>query len=326
MLGICPASIFYQLASCVLIVRFCHRMTRAAEPSTFTPYHGRFAPTPSGPLHFGSLIAALGSYLQARARGGSWSVRIDDLDQEREQPGAAEAIVRDLERLGLVSDYPITYQSRRLDDYEAALTKLHAAGQLFDCGCSRRESGDVYPGTCRGGLPPGRRPRSLRVRVPERGIHFKDRLCGPQSVDLRKQTGDFIVRRADRVVAYHLALVVDDAEAGITEVVRGADLLAATAPQILLQQLLALPTPEYMHLPVACDAHGQKISKQNHARPIGDQPVAEVLYQALTFLGQQPVPALLQASTQTILAWGIEHWDVNRIPTGSISIASAISH
>ncbi|MCS3902700.1 glutamyl-Q tRNA(Asp) synthetase [Methylohalomonas lacus] len=284
----------------------------AVKPAS--PYHGRFAPTPSGALHFGSVIAALGSYLQARASNGLWSVRIDDLDKRREAAGAADVIRRDLEHLGLQPDQAIVYQSERLADYQAALARLQTAGYIFACGCTRREAVGIYPGTCRNGLPPGRKARSLRLRVPARRIHFRDALQGVQDIDLTTQVGDFVVHRADGVIAYHLATVVDDAAADISEVVRGADLLAATAPQILLQELLELPTPAYLHLPVAQDQQGRKISKQNHARPIADQPAAQVLVAALAFLGQQPPAQLEQAATTTVLDWAVEHWQPARIP------------
>lgn len=289
-----------------------HILWPAVKPAS--PYHGRFAPTPSGPLHFGSVIAALGSYLQARARQGYWSVRIEDLDRHREAVGAADAIRRDLEHLGLQPDQAIVYQSQRLADYQAALARLQADGHIFACGCTRREVADLYAGTCRDGLPPGRKARSLRLRVPARCIQFRDALQGPQEINLVSQVGDFLVHRADGVIAYHLATVVDDAAAGISEIVRGADLLAATAPQILLQELLELPTPEYLHLPVVHDQQGRKISKQNHARPIADQPAAEVLVLALDFLGQQPPAQLKQAATVTILDWAVEHWQPARVP------------
>lgn len=279
-----------------------------------TPYRGRFAPTPSGPLHFGSVIAALGSYLEARCRRGQWLVRIDDLDQARMQPGAADSILQDLERLGLEWDNEPVYQSRRLESYQPALQRLQDAGHTFDCGCSRRETRGLYPGTCRYGLANGRRARSIRLRVPDKHIEFTDRLYGPQSVDLARQVGDFVIRRADRIIAYHLAVVVDDADSGITGIVRGADLLDSTAPQILLQQLLAYPTPVYLHLPVALDANSRKISKQNNAAAIAEQPPAQVLWQALDFLGQDPEPQLAHATAQDVLAWAVRHWDIVKIP------------
>jgi len=260
------------------------------------------------------VIAALGSYLEARSRGGQWLIRIEDLDQDRMQPGAADSILQDLERLGLEWDNEPVYQSRRFESYQQALQRLQDAGHTFDCGCSRRETRGLYPGTCRYGLANGRRARSIRLRVPERYVEFTDCLHGPQSVDLARQVGDFVIRRADHIIAYHLAVVVDDADNNITGIVRGADLLDSTAPQILLQQLLNYSTPAYMHLPVVLGADSRKISKQNHAPAIADQPPAQVLWQALDFLGQDPEPQLARATAQDILAWAVRHWDITKIP------------
>lgn len=289
-------------------------MIRNAKPSGGSPYHGRFAPTPSGPLHFGSVVAALGSYLQARRHGGRWSLRIEDLDQPRVSHGAADSILRDLERLGLLWDGEPVYQSQRLPHYEAALERLSQRGLTFACGCSRREVRGIYPGTCRNNLPAGRTPRSLRLRAPVNIIRFDDQLQGPQHIDLQTVIGDVILRRADGVFAYHLAVVTDDAEGGINEIVRGADLLDSTAPQIALQRLLELPTPRYLHLPVALDRYGRKISKQNHAPPIGQQAPAGVLFEALRFLAQSPEAGLSRATVDELLAWAQEHWEVDKIP------------
>lgn len=290
-------------------------MTSAAELPGSIPYRGRFAPTPSGPLHLGSVIAALGSYLQARTRNGTWTIRIEDLDQQRNRPGAADSILADLERLGFVWEEPPVYQSQRHEHYTEALQRLQSAGLVFDCGCSRRETSAIYPGTCRHGLPPGRQARSLRLRIPERVIQFIDRVQGKQSVNLQKQIGDFVLRRADNVIAYHLAVVIDDAAGGMTEIVRGADLLESTAPQLLLQELLDLPTPDYLHLPIAYDRYGQKISKQNHCAAIAAQSPATVLCQALAFLGHAPEKDFAKASAAEVLDWAISHWQPENIPT-----------
>lgn len=289
-------------------------ITVPRNSSEGTSYHGRFAPTPSGPLHFGSVVTALGSYLQARSHGGYWSLRFEDLDAARIQNGAADSILRDLERLGLAWDGEPGYQSRHHAHYEAALEHLSHQGLIFACGCSRREVRGIYPGSCRDGLPAGRKPRSLRLRIPGETVTFKDRLQGRQVIDLQNEVGDFIVRRADNITAYHLAVVVDDAEAGITEVVRGADLLDATAPQIVLQRLLNKTTPDYLHLPLALDPSGRKISKQDHAPPISGQPPADVLLEALHFLGQNPDPELRQAPVIEILDWAQIHWRLRQIP------------
>jgi len=242
-------------------------------------YTGRFAPSPSGPLHMGSLIAAAASWLDARAAGGRWLVRIEDLDRPRCMPGAADAMLRTLDRLGLHWDGEVLCQSRRLEHYRAALDKL--ARQTYWCGCTRREIADsslglasdgahIYPGTCRPGTAQGR--------------------C--QQV-LEEDIGDFVLYRADGLFAYQLAVVVDDAAQGITDVVRGADLLDSTPRQIYLQQLLGLPTPRYLHVPVALDTAGGKLSKQTAAAPIETDPCA--LRRALAFLGQSEAGTLDQA-------------------------------
>lgn len=289
-------------------------MSHATVSSVTSPYRGRFAPTPSGPLHFGSVIAALGSYLQARSHNGLWLLRLEDLDRPRVRPGASDAILRDLERLGLHWDGEPEYQSRHGERYHQALGTLEQAGHTYFCGCSRREVKGLYSGTCREGLPGGREPRSIRLRVPDKNIVFYDRLQGQQVFNLQACTGDFILQRADHIIAYHLAVVVDDAESHMTEIVRGADLLEATAPQILLQQYLNYPAPAYLHLPVVYDRHGRKFSKQNHADPVAAEPAGQVLCKALKFLGQQPVRDLEKAAVADILDWAIAHWNVDAIP------------
>ncbi len=257
-------------------------------------YVGRFAPSPTGPLHFGSLVAALASWLDARASGGRWLVRIEDLDRPREQAGAAAGILRTLEHLGLYWDGSPVFQSARGALYAAALRKLQL--QCYACACTRREIADsslglaadgarIYPGTCRGGLAPGKAARALRVRVGEAPIAFEDRVQGPQSQSLATEVGDFVLERADGLVSYQLAVVVDDAAQGVTDVVRGADLLDSTARQIHLQRLLGHPSPRYLHVPVAVNAAGEKLSKQTGAGPLGDPRAA--IAAALGFLGQR---------------------------------------
>ena len=218
-------------------------------------YAGRFAPSPTGPLHFGSLVAALASWLDARAAGGTWKLRMEDLDPQRERRGAAAAILRQLETAGLVWDGPVIYQSARSESYDRALDQLHRAGLTYACGCTRREMADsalaidgsrIYPGTCRNGLAPGKPPRALRLRTVEEPIRFTDRLQGEGVQSVAREVGDFVLRRADGAYAYQLAVVVDDAQQGITDVVRGADLLDSTPRQILLQRLLGFPTPRYL--------------------------------------------------------------------------------
>src|SRR5262245_1633103 len=267
-----------------------------------TMYIGRFAPSPSGPLHFGSLVAALASWLDARAAGGRWLVRIEDLDRPRVQPGAADEILRTLERLGLYWDGEVVFQSRRQRRYEEALARL---GDTYLCGCSRREIADsalglaadgaqVYPGTCRAGLAAGKSARALRIRVAGT-LAFRDRVQGTLSQDLEREVGDFVLRRADGQFAYQLAVVVDDAAQGISDVVRGADLLDSTPRQIYLQRLLGYAMPRYLHVPVAVDEKGDKLSKHTGARPIDREDLAR----ALRFLGQPPSATLAEA----VRAW-----------------------
>ncbi|MDR2031166.1 MAG: tRNA glutamyl-Q(34) synthetase GluQRS, partial [Azoarcus sp.] len=234
---------------------------------------GRFAPSPSGPLHFGSLVAALGSALEARRRSGRWLLRIEDIDTPRVVPGAAAAILATLERFGFEWDGEIMWQSRRIGAYTAALERLEAGGHVFPCACTRREMAEIpdsalardgarrYPGTCRHGLPPGRALRVWRVKA-EGAIRFDDAIQGAQEEDLARDVGDYVIFRADGRFAYQLAVVVDDAAQGVTHVVRGADLLGSTGRQIQLQRLLGLRVPAYAHLPVATNAAGEKLSKQ----------------------------------------------------------------
>lgn len=296
-------------------------------------YRGRFAPSPSGPLHFGSLLTAVGSYLDAKAsragggRRGEWLLRIDDLDPPRVVPGAADDILRVLDAYGFEWDGPVQYQSRRGERYAAAFETLQKMGAVYACGCTRREIADsvvglpgaaVYPGTCRRGLAPGKAARAFRVRTEGARTGFLDRLQGPIDMDLATQAGDFVVLRADGLFAYQLAAVVDDAEQGITDVVRGADLLDSTSRQIHLQRLLGLPTPRYLHLPVAVNALGEKLSKQTLAPPLDATRPGPALWRTLSFLGQQPPPGLAAAGAAEIWAWAFAHWDAARLPRARI--------
>jgi len=237
-------------------------------------YRGRVAPSPTGPLHLGSLVAALASWLDARAHGGRWLVRIEDIDPPREQPGAARAQLAALAALGLQPDAPPTWQSAHSDRYRRALERLQLGGHVYRCVCSRADVEQaaaraglpptVYPGTCRERqVPEG--PAALRVRVPARSVGFVDRACAAFAQQLEREVGDFVVQRADGLWAYQLAVVVDDAAEGITDVVRGADLLDNTPRQIHLQQLLQLPTPRYLHVAVVTNEAGEKLSKQTGA-------------------------------------------------------------
>ena len=276
---------------------------------------GRFAPSPTGALHFGSLVAALGSHLNARRRGGRWLVRIEDLDTPRNAAGAADAILRGLERFAMPWDGEVVRQSERTGAYAEALDALARRGWTFPCGCSRRDlAAGVYPGTCREGLSPGRAARSVRLRVPAAGVGLRDAIQGLTSQRLDRDVGDFVVLRADGIVAYHLAVVVDDAAQRVSEVVRGCDLLESTPRQILVQRALGLPTPEYAHLPVAVNADGDKLGKQSFARPIAAGPPGVALVDALEFLGQHPPRSLARAPAAEVIAWGIAHWDLSRVP------------
>jgi glutamyl-Q tRNA(Asp) synthetase len=243
-------------------------------------YVGRFAPSPTGPLHFGSLVAAVASYVDARAAGGRWLVRIEDVDEPRTVPGAADSILRCLEAYGLDWDGPVVYQSRRKELYREALRGLGL--HVFPCGCSRVSG--IYPGTCREGLLPGREPRCWRLRVDERVVEFQDRILGRQRDALAETTGDFVLLRADGFFAYQLAVVVDDQEQGVTDVVRGEDLLESTGRQILLQRLLGYRTPRYAHIPVVRDASGDKLSKQTKAPPVDPNGNDATLRAVLQFL------------------------------------------
>jgi glutamyl-Q tRNA(Asp) synthetase len=285
---------------------------------------GRFAPSPTGPLHFGSLIAAVGSYCLARRAGGRWLVRIEDLDAPRVVPGAADEILFTLEALGFCWDGAIVWQSRRHDAYLAALEQLRNQGLLYDCACSRKEilasaphpgeEGPVYPGTCRQGLPTGRLPRAVRIRVPDRGLGFTDGVFGPYEQSLASDVGDFVLRRADGMVAYQLAVVVDDAASGVNQVVRGADLLGSTPRQIFLLERLGLPVPDYWHLPLALNADGSKISKR-HGEVDDLLTSAEVsVRRALEWLGQSVPEELHAASPAELLAWGVAAFDAGGIP------------
>ena len=291
------------------------------KPFDSIEYRGRFAPSPTGPLHFGSLAAAVGSYLDAKHHQGKWLLRIEDLDTPRTVSGAADDILATLEAYGLHWDEDIVYQSLCTDAYEQAFHRLKKDDVVYPCACSRREIADsamqrgdelVYPGTCRNGLPPGRTARAWRVRVNDTRIAFTDRVQGNIAQELATEVGDFVVLRADGLFAYQLAVVVDDAAQGITDVVRGADLLYSTPRQIYLQRLLGLPKPAYMHLPVAVNAQGEKLSKQTLALPVEKNNPVATFFDVLVFLRQNP-PAELRFSTiEEILAWAVANWQPER--------------
>lgn len=262
-------------------------------------YIGRFAPSPSGPLHAGSLVAAMASYLDARAHRGTWLVRIEDIDETRTVPGAVEAIMQALATFGMQHDGAVLVQSQRKDLYQAACNRL--TGHVYPCGCTRKEIADsrlgiaadgaaIYPGTCRHGIAAGKTARTLRLRVPDAGqadetIAFDDRWLGPLTQHLATEVGDFVLKRADGYWAYQLAVVVDDADQGVTHIVRGTDLLESTGRQIYLQRLLELPTPSYMHVPVVLNETGEKLSKQTGAQALDLAHPLDELLRAARFLG-----------------------------------------
>jgi glutamyl-Q tRNA(Asp) synthetase len=286
-------------------------------------YRGRFAPSPTGPLHFGSLVAAVGSFLEARARNGEWLVRMEDLDPPRVAPGAADSILGALRACGLEWDGPVVRQSARSEAYHAALHYLRQAGLVYPCACSRREiadsalagvEGPIYPGTCRRGLPPGKAARASRISTVGARIEFEDVVQSRLVHDLARESGDFVLYRADEVYAYQLAVVVDDAEQGITDVVRGADLFGSTPRQIYLQQCLGFARPRYAHLPVAVNAAGEKLSKQTHAAPLDTKRPLPALVAALAFLGQQPPAELAHGTLKEFWDWALRNWDLSKVP------------
>lgn len=291
---------------------------------------GRFAPSPTGPLHFGSLVAALGSFLDARAKGGQWIVRVEDVDEPRTQAGATNAILSTLEACGLEWDGPVLYQNQsdRKERYREMFERLVSSGAVYACGCTRKEIADsalaidgarIYPGTCRLGLAPGREARAFRVRTAAGPIEFVDRVQGRVVQDVGREVGDFILLRADGCFAYQLAVVVDDADEDITDVVRGADLLDSTARQIHLQRLLGLPAPRYLHLPVAVNAQGGKLSKQTGARAAGPASLAA----AFEFLGHALPIQLRTGPPAEQLAWAVDHWNASRVPgTRAIAVSA----
>lgn len=288
-------------------------------------YRGRFAPSPTGPLHFGSLVAAVGSYLDARAHGGEWLVRIEDVDGPRTVPGAADGILRTLEAFGFEWDGPVWVQSQRLDAYHEALVRLQLDGHVYPCTCSRSEiaaatthssvdGGLRYPGTCRDGLPDGRAARAWRLRVLDREFSFVDRVQGEYWQNLERDVGDFVLLRADGQYAYQLAVVVDDGAQGVNAVVRGVDLLDSTARQIWLQQCLGLPSPTYAHLPVAVNAAGEKLSKQTCAPAVDPRRVPELLAAVCHFLGHPLPVGMLGAPLAEFWSWAVSAWSMARVP------------
>jgi len=280
-------------------------------------YVGRFAPSPTGDLHFGSLLAAVASFLQARQSGGKWLLRIEDIDPPREVAGSVQRIIADLARIGLSPDGEVLFQSSRSFAYRKACEQLLESGQAYWCACSRKNlpPSGIYPGTCRSGISPGQKPRALRLRVPSEPVRFTDGLQGAQMEQLQRTSGDFVIQRADGLYAYQLAVVVDDAYQGVTEIVRGADLLDSTARQIWLQQCLDLPTPEYIHIPVAAGADGKKLSKSSGADSLSRFSPAKALREALAFLGHN-APELDLPGTWI---WALNNWSLEKVTGKRVS-------
>jgi len=253
--------------------------------------------------------------MQAKSQNGQWLVRMDDVDTPRNQAGADTAILKSLEILGLHWDNEVLFQTHRQEAYQESLALLSEKGLLYRCTCTRKQlQGNAYPGTCRNKEHDPDQQHSLRVTTNQNAIKIDDEIQGQYQQNLETEIGDFIVHRADNLVAYHIATVVDDAYQGITEIVRGADLMDSTPRQIYLQQLFNYPTPGYAHLPVAVDKQGCKLSKQYHAPPVDDTDPVTTLILALNFLGQHPEKSLAKESVEEIIQWGVKHWSLDKIP------------
>jgi glutamyl-Q tRNA(Asp) synthetase len=295
-------------------------MTSPAFTSdTVTTPTGRFAPSPTGPLHYGSLLAAVASYLNIRSQNGTWLVRIDDLDPPREIAGAASDILHTLESFGLHWDKDILYQSRRLEAYDEALARLQKKNLIYLCSCSRKDivqrGESIYTGHCRSGYIAGRQRYAIRLKVSKETLSWHDMIQGSQFSRLFQEHGDFVVRRADGLHAYHLAVVLDDDYQNITESIRGADLLSSTSAQMYLQNALDIEPPQYAHIPVAVNTRGEKLSKQTGAESISMHDPARTLFKALQDLGQSPPQDLQASSIRDILNWGKQNWALKKIPS-----------
>ncbi len=285
-------------------------------------YVGRFAPSPTGPLHFGSLVAAVASYCEAKANQGQWLVRMEDLDKPREMIGAADDILHTLVAFGFQWDDEVVYQSQRTSLYQEAFEQLQRKGLIYPCSCSRKEIADsanngieglVYPGACRNGMLQLRSQHAWRVKVTDEMISFNDAIQGHQSQLLSRDIGDFVLKRADGLFAYQLAVVVDDASQHITHILRGADLLNSTPRQIYLQQLLGLNKLDYAHIPLVVNESGDKLSKQNLAQPIKKEQAPQLIFDALVFLGQNPPLSIKQSTLSEIWEWAITNWQLSKI-------------
>jgi glutamyl-Q tRNA(Asp) synthetase len=283
---------------------------------TTPPYTGRFAPTPSGYLHFGSLVAALASYLDARAVSGRWLLRMEDLDPPREVPGAQAAILQTLEQYGLEWDGEVVYQRQRHDAYREVVQRLFNQGLAYACTCSRKQLegyGGIYPGLCRN-AGHAQEEAAIRLRVPELTYHFDDRVQGRFQQHLGRESGDFVIQRRDGLYAYQLAVVLDDAWQGVTDIVRGADLLDSTPRHLYLQELLGLTHPRYLHVPLIIQPDGHKLGKSYRSPPLQGHEAGPLLLRALRALGQKPPTELTGAAPREILAWAVKHWSATKIP------------
>lgn len=294
------------------------RKANGIERSHSHLYIGRFAPSPTGPLHFGSLYTALAGFLQARSQNGKWLLRIDDLDVPRNIPGAADDILKTLENFALHWDDSVFFQSQNTEAYLAAVNDLTSNGQLFRCICTRKKLAQyrnkypetaIYPGFCRESNHSPHVAHALRIKANTTSVTFNDALQGEITPHPDEARDHFIIQRRDRVIAYQLAVVIDDFRQNITEVVRGYDLLDSTAKQIYLQQQLGLPTPDYMHVPIITDTQGNKLSKQTFAEAVDDKNPGEILNELLHLLRQNPPDELRRASVNDILSWAITHWN-----------------
>lgn len=293
-----------------------------------TQYIGRFAPSPTGPLHFGSLVAAIASYCDAKAKGGQWLVRIEDLDKPREVTGAADHILQTLIDFGLQWDGEIVYQSKRTHLYEAALALLAKQKLAYPCQCSRKAiqanatqtgiEGAIYPGTCLKNPITANANTAWRMKTANKCITVKDSILGSEMQAIDQLFGDFVIKRADQLFAYQLAVVVDDATQRITHVVRGADLWQSTSRQMLLQQALSHPTPHYAHVPIITNSQGQKLSKQTLAKAIKPENAVGLIFEVLTLLNQHPPEYLKQANKTDILKWGVENWQISTLPSQAL--------
>ncbi len=288
-------------------------------------YCGRFAPSPTGDLHLGSLVAALASYAEAKKQQGRWLLRIEDIDMPRTEAGADQRIIDALAQFGFVWDGDIRYQSQHISEYQAALEQLKQQDRVYPCACKRKPLRryneakqlplGLYPGFCRHARIDTDKPHSWRIKVPQIPLTFQDSLCGAQTENLSQSCGDFILKRTDKLFSYQLAVVVDDAAQAVTDIIRGQDLLDSTNRQQHIQQCLEIPEPRYAHIPLVKDNRGRKLSKQNHAPALDLTKPTLCLWQALDYLRQSPPESLKTASLDTIWQWLWQHWDINKCKT-----------